>query len=768
MSVSFTTTNGSAVAGVNYNYTTNTLVFPLGEAFQTVLVPVMDDHVITSNLTVNLLLSNAGGGAVMGDQATALLTIINDDSSVAFQSAGSTVPKNVLTGFANISIVRVGSTSGSCSVDFATGTNGNAVIGTDYYPTNAVVTFNPGDTSEIVQIPIINNLLAQGNRTVTMSLTNAVNSTLISPSNATLTIIDTVHAPGDLFFAGTNFSAYGSDGVGYLSVARTNGTSGSISVTYYTLPPPTNAPGIAQPYVNYVPITNSVTFNDGDTNKLITVPLVNNPIAQSSVSLTVALINPTGGAGLVAPTNAILTINNTNPVFSFTLATNLVPEDSGHATIVVWRQNNTNLISSINYATVNANVPGLGNAVPGINYSNVSGTLVFNNNETFKSFLIPVMNRTNVSDLAFGVNLFNPVNAQLFQPSNTVVILQASAVGVSFATNSTSVRKDGGSVQLTVTCSNPRVAALLAPTNPVTITVKTVDGTAKAGIDYGAIPVPQTIVFTNGLVSTNVYISIINAGSVSGDLNFSAMLTNASVHCQITPYATETVTMTEVNPGVRFAQSQYSAYKNAGVAPITVYRTGFTDSVATVQYFVTNGTAIAGQNFVATNGTLVFTNGITVQTFNVQLIANSQVQPNLIALMRLAFPTNASIVKPGAATLAILENGGSYVTPAGAMMLTNFTAHRSDGIIGSNDTVRVAFAFRDAAGLSVTNLIAYLLPTNGVTAPNPASQTYGSLAVYGHSVSMPFTFTAHGTNTSSISPTFQLYDNGKIHRTGGV
>jgi hypothetical protein len=35
------------------------------------------------------------------------------------------------------------------------------------------------------------------------------------------------------------------------------------------------------------------------------------------------------------------------------------------------------------------------------------------------------------------------------------------------------------------------------------------------------------------------------------------------------------------------------------------------------------------------------------------------------------------------------------------------------------------------------------------------------LQVYRHSVSEPFTFTAHGTNTLTISPSFQLYDNSK-------
>jgi len=95
--------------------------------------------------------------------------------------------------------------------------------------------------------------------------------------------------------------------------------------------------------------------------------------------------------------------------------------------------------------------------------------------------------------------------------------------------------------------------------------------------------------------------------------------------------------------------------------------------------------------------------------------------------------------------------------------VTNYTslANNNSGIIGSNDTVQVLFGLRDSAGLNVTNLIAYLLATNGVLSPSPASQVYGPLTVYGHSVSQPFTFTAHGTNSLAITPTFALYDNAK-------
>jgi uncharacterized delta-60 repeat protein len=747
--VAFTTTNGSAVAGVNYTYTTNYLDFPVGEVVKTIFVPVTDDMVITTNLTVNLILSNPTPGTGLGDQANAVLTIINDDSVVEFFSATYSVPKNTVNGYANINIVRIGSTSGSCSVNFATGTNGTAVVGTDYYPTNALITFNPGDTSEIIQVAITNNLLPEGNRTVSLALTNAANSVLTAPSNAVLTIVDTVQAPGNLFFTATNFTANSSDGLAYLSVGRTNGTSGKISATYTTFP------GTAFPGLNYVATTNTVTFSDGDTNEIITVPVINNTLAQSAVSLTVSLSNPSGG-GLVAPTNTTLTIYNTNAVFAFTLATNTVPEDQSPASIVVERFNNTNIISTVNYATTN------GTALAGVNYSNTFGTLTFGLGESFKSISIPLINRSNVNDLVFGVGLSNPSHAQLIAPSNTVVILEASGAGISFTTNTTSVQKNAGSVLITVVCSNPRVEPVVLTSNdvPLKVNYTTRDGTARAGINYQS--VSGTLVFTNGNATNSFYVPIFNNQSVVGDQAFSVVLTNVTYPGQITPYGTQAVVIAESNAGLRFSQADYTVFKNAGLATISVYRTGFTDTVVSVDYLATNGTAIAGQNFYPTNGTLVFTNGVTSQSFNVQLIANSQVQPNLFALLLLGNPTNAQVVNPGAATLTILETGGSYVIPAGAQLLTNSSAaDMSAGVIGSNDTVQVMFAFRDSAGLNVTNLIAYLLPTNGVVAPSPASQTYGGLTVYGHSVSRPFSFTAQGTNSTAIAPTFQLYDNGK-------
>lgn len=747
-----TASGGTAVVGVNYEPVAEDVVFPAGEVQQTVLVPVLDDGVVTTNpFTVNLTLSNPTPPATNGVQPIATLTILEADTAIAFSQPFYIVDKNTPSGLATLDVFRFGGLNNTSTVAFYTPTNGTAVVGTDYYPTNATVTFLPGQSDVQVQVPIINNTNIEGNRTINLVVTNAVNASLESPSNSVLVINDTVTAPGELFFGAPNFTATADQGYAYLPVLRTNASSGTTVSVSYTL-----TPGSAQPGVNYVNRPGTLQFGPGVMSNAVPVQLVNSGIIQGPVSLTVSLSSPSGGAALLAPTNTVLTILNTNAVFAFTQATNTVPEDAGLLNVVVSRYNNTNMSASVQYATTN------GTAVAGVNYYNTFGTLTFNPGEAFKSILVPLINQSNITDMTFGINLFNPVNGYVVPPSNTVVVLQASAAGLSFTTNSTTVFKNGGSATFTVVCSNPRVEPVVINSNivPLQVTYVTVDGTAKAGINYNASS--GTLVFTNGIGTNTFTVPILNNNLVSSNLAFSVLLTNVTAPGRIMPYGAEVVTIKESNAGMRFSQPAYTVYKNGVFATINVYRTGYTDNVATVNYSVTNGTAIAGQNFYPTNGTLIFTNGITSQSFSVPLIANSQVQPNLYALLELSNPTNSVLVDPSVATLTILETGGSFVQPAGSQVVTNYTSHLSDGIIGSNDTVQVLFAFRDAAGLNVTNLVAYLLATNGVTFPSPASQTYGPLTVYGHSVSRPFTFTAHGTNSLAISPTFQLYDNGKF------
>jgi uncharacterized delta-60 repeat protein len=748
--VNFATSDGTAVAGVNYNSVNVNVSFPPGEVLETVLVPVLDDMVITPNLTVNLALSNPTPPAGITNQPNATLTIVNDDNAVAFSSAFYTQTKNTPTGVAVIDVLRLGGTNNTSSVDFYTTTNGTAIVGTDYYPTNATLTFNPGQSDVQIQVPIINNNLAEGNKTISLLLTNAVNTTLTSPSNATLTVIDTVSAPGQLYFSATNFVANSGDGTAFLTVLRTNGSSGSVSVTYNTIA------GTAQPGLNYVAATGTLTFSSGSTTENVPIQLVNNNIVQGPVSLSVILSNPTGGATLTAPTNTTLTILNTNIGFAFVNATNYVRETNGAVPIFVQRLGSTVGGVQVNYSTT------AGTALPGVNYSAVSGTLTFGSGEMLQAISLPLIYDPQVTgNLNLTMQLSSPsANTVLGSPSNTVVVIQDADAGFSFTNSATSVLKNAGNAIITVICSNPSVEPVVnSNTIPLSVQYATADGTATAGIDYTA--TSGRLIFTNGIGTNTFIVPIINNNStVTGNRAFTVALSNPTPPGQLVAPSTQTVTIIDSNSGLKFSSPNYTVLKTNVAATINVFRTGFTDSVVSVDFIATNGTATAGLNFIATNGTLVFTNGVTNQTFSVNVIDTTATQPNLTVLLQLLNPTNDILATPSAATLTILDNTGSYVIPAGAALVSETGAGAPNGIIDSNETVQVLFAFRDAGFLNVTNLIATLLPINGVTSPS-GSKTYGPLIAESHSVSQPFTFTAHGTNGQNIVPTFQLYDNAK-------
>jgi uncharacterized delta-60 repeat protein len=760
VTVQFVTTPGTAVPGVNYTTVSTSISFPPGEVLETAFVPIIDDLVITSNKTVDLALLNPSDPAGLGDQTNAVLTIINTDNAISFASDTFQVAKSTPTGFAIVNIVRSGGSTAAATVGFATTTNGTAVIGTDYTPASATVIFNPGDSNKTVQVPIINNGLPEGDRTVTMMISNILGATIASPSNAVLTIRDTTFAPGQLSLSTTNYFVNEGDGVATITVNRTGGSSGAVSAFYYT------TPITATPGLNYISVSNSVSFADGQTNRTFSIPLIDNNVVQGQVTLTVTLLtNLSSGTTIGIPSNAVVFIADNDIGFSFVNATNIFPETIGAASVQVQRIGPTNSTLSVNYATHD------GTALAGTNYTATSGTLTFTPGQIIKSIVVPLIDDQEVTgDLLFTVVLSTnsaSLGAVLAYPSTNTVIIHDADAGLSFTNASMIVRRDAGTALVTVVCSNPGVEPVITDSNTVPLSVQytTVDGSALANVDY--IARSGTLIFTNGNGTNTFFVPIINNGSVSGDRSFNVRLFNPTTPGRLVAPSNQTITIIDATAGFKFSQPKYTVNKTDGSALINVFRTGLTDSVATVDFAATNGSAIDGVHYVSTNGTLIFTNGVTNQTFSVQVIDTSVVQPNKTVLLQLFNASNSVITSPNAATLTIVDNTGSFVVPSGSAIVSESGAGAPNGVIDSNETVTVLFGFRDAGGLNVANLMATLIATNGVTpTPNPETQTYGPLISSSHSASQPFTFMAHGTNGQEIVATFLLQDGSTNIGTG--
>jgi hypothetical protein len=82
---------------------------------------------------------------------------------------------------------------------------------------------------------------------------------------------------------------------------------------------------------------------------------------------------------------------------------------------------------------------------------------------------------------------------------------------------------------------------------------------------------------------------------------------------------------------------------------------------ASVGFFTSNGTAIAGADFAATNGLLVFSPGTRTQFVNVIVFGDTSTEPDETFTLRLTGPTNATLAS-AIATVTILNDDGVTFT----------------------------------------------------------------------------------------------------------
>jgi len=740
-----------------------TSTFPPGETVQNVLIPMVHDFQVTPDLAANLQLTNIVplGLAGFGNQPTATLIISNVDSAVSFSSATYSIAKNAQEGRATIPIYRLGSTVGIASVDFMTTTNGTAKPFGRYDPVTNTVFFDPGQTVQNAFIPINNDKQVLGDQTVTMVLASPTNTLLSTPAAATLTIIENSTAPGTLEFSSPSYVVSENGTNAYLNVLRTNGVTGVVTVDYFT------RDGTAVAGLKYAATNGTLVFADGETSKTIVVPIIQVPAVTGNETFSVTLTNATGGAALIGPTTVPVTIVDDNVGLSFSSPIYVVSETAGTLSLSVFRQNGTNLTTTVQYSTTNLT------AIAGTNYVAVTNaTLTFNPGEITKGFSLQILHDPLVTgNRSFAVNLSNPsAPAELFNYSSAVVNILDADPGFSFgATNlvvitnadfSTStiasygVLKSGTNVFITVLRTNANTGVVSV--NYATAT--NANDNAVAGVDFGS--TSGLLTFSNGVTLQSFTVPIFNNRQVESDRTFSINLFNPTGGAQLIPPSSARVTITNDVSGISFSSSDYRVNENGGAATITVFRTGYTNSIVAVDYATAN-TPQAGINYSSVSGTFTFTNGQTVKTFSVPVIDDGVLNGDVLVPLSLGnLVGNAVFVNPSAATLTIVETDGSLIVPAGAAIISENGS--VNGVIDPGETVTALFALRDSTGTNTVNLVATLLAINGVTQPS-GPQSYGSLAAHGPSVSRPFTFTANGTNGQALNATFQLQDGSVNH-----
>lgn len=741
----FYTTDGTAVNGTNYIGSTNTITFPLGQTFETVSIPIIYSNIVGGNTTVNLNLANSAF-ASLGPQVSAQLIITNVNTALAFSASGYGQSANAPSGYASIPIVRQGNPNSTVAVTVSTGTNGTAVAGVNYLPATNTLVFAPGVLTMDFLVRVLDSQTTFSDTTVNLQIDAASNAVVGAPSSAVLTIGAVVNAPGVLAFSQTNYVVSEGAVNAAITIIRTNGSLGPVSVTLTT----SNLTATAG--VNYLGVNTNVNFGDGETSQTIEVPIIQLSNAVPNATVLLTLSNPQGGASIGGLTQETLTIVDDIPSVSFGASTYFVNEGAGVVTLTILLQaGSSNADTSVSYLTYSptnaADTNGL--AVPNVDYVPTAGTVTFVPGQTFQTIPITIIQGTTVNSLeTFQVVLTNATpGVQLGVPSVANVGIVSDVTGFAFGTNAYFVGENGGSLVVYVDRINPNAGA-------ASVQFSTSDGTALQGVDYGQ--TNGTLTFANGQSVASFVVPILNPNMVESNKTFNLLLSSPSSNSYVVSPSNAVVTITNVYTGVSFGSASFTVSECAVAATIPVVLTGLTNNAVSVSFATSDGSGTAGVNYLPNSGQLTFQAGQTVQTFTVTNINNHLIGPDHTVNLSLTQPFGAQLLNPSAAQLTIQECNGAYIVQSGTAFL-NGTIQPDTGVVYSNDTVTLEFGLRDVAGGGTTNLVATLLPTNGITNVS-APQNYGALVQYGPTVARPFTFTAIGTNGQNMSAVLSLQD----------
>jgi hypothetical protein len=200
-----------------------------------------------------------------------------------------------------------------------------------------------------------------------------------------------------------------------------------------------------------------------------------------------------------------------------------------------------------------------------------------------------------------------------------------------------------------------------APTNKtVTVNYGTADGTAVAGSDYAA--VSGTLSFAPGQTSKTILVPVTGDRFGEGAENFVVKL-RAAKNAKVAD-GTGVVTVVDDEPRLGISDAVVEE-GNAGTTlmTFTVSLWAAYDQAVSVNYATADGSAIAGEDYLAAFGTLTFAPGETTKTITVEVVGDATPEGTDLFFVNLSGGTANLSVDDGQGYGWIQDDDGWYPEP---------------------------------------------------------------------------------------------------------
>ncbi len=178
-------------------------------------------------------------------------------------------------------------------------------------------------------------------------------------------------------------------------------------------------PGTAIPGEDFIGVSNTLTFNPGETSKTINIKIINDTAIEAKETFPVRIFTPINA--LIGDDAATISIADDDRS-ALTVHDVIASENAGSTQVMV-----SLLPASTKTVTVNyASKPGT--AIPGEDFIGISNTLTFNPGETSKTINVKIVNDTAVEgEERFPVRIFTATNALISRDAAAVRILDNDA-----------------------------------------------------------------------------------------------------------------------------------------------------------------------------------------------------------------------------------------------------------------------------------------------------------------------------------------------------
>ncbi|MDZ5458368.1 Calx-beta domain-containing protein [Azohydromonas lata] len=632
VSVHVATANGTALAGSDYTALSQTLLFSPGQTAKTVSVALINDAVAEGAETFDLVLSAPAGG-VLAAPALGRATIGANDATPVISPLISVSDAVADESDASLRFVVSLSAPATQQVSVSySNSNVTAANGSDYLAGSGTLVFLPGQTTQVVTVPVLDDTTAERTELVRLNLFSAVNGTIVD-NDGLGTVHDNDALSGTPVIRVADTVVDESAGFVTFTVALDRPSTSNVSVNVATV----NGTAIAGS--DYTALAaQTLTFTPGQVAKTVSVALANDGVAELDETFMLQLSAAVGGV-LAAPTFGRATIgaNDATPVAQPLIrVSDAVADESDTALrFVVSFSAPSNQTVSVSYS--NSNVT----AANGSDYVALSNTLVFAPGETTKVVVIPVLNDTTQERVEFArLNLFSAVNGVIVDndglgtlydndaPSGTPVIQVADSV----------VDEAAGSVTFTLALDRPS-------TSNVSVNVATANGTALAGADYSA-QVLQTLTFTPGQTVKTVTVALANDALAEGTEYFDLVL-SSPVNATLPDNGARAFIGANDAPAAILplvSVSDAQAGESDGALQFIVSLNAPSTQQVSVSYSNSNLTAANGSDYAAQSNTLVFAPGETTKVLSIPVLDNTTAEPAELLRLNLFSAVNATIV----------------------------------------------------------------------------------------------------------------------------